>query len=201
MKSKSLRTKLGLLAITACAALATPAQAAVIWLASDDGTNLTLTTDGGTIEWIPSTSVNDFDIFLAGWGDDSGRVWNNPVSGGDAVLINTPGGTFAGNDPWIAPTTFTQATGDTFGTYSYNYLVVPSLAIAATGTFTPNSTMTFSNLTVADAFGSNLNSGPVLLYTSNLGGTNTISVALVPEPSSAALLGLGGLALMLRRRR
>ncbi len=40
----------------------------------------------------------------------------------------------------------------------------------------------------------------------NNGGTatassNTIAVAVVPEPSSAALLGLGGLALIMRRRK
>jgi len=40
-----------------------------------------------------------------------------------------------------------------------------------------------------------------LAWTSGAGGTNTISYTTVPEPSSTALIGLGALALVVRRRR
>ena len=43
--------------------------------------------------------------------------------------------------------------------------------------------------------------GRYLELSDNTGGQRTLSVIAVPEPSSAALLGLGGLALILRRRK
>jgi len=72
------------------------------------------------------------------------------------------------------------------------------------------STLTFTNETVA-AFTSEhlskimVNGAPAVIGT-NLnvisdGGTGSIVTAIVPEPSAAALLGLGGLALILRRRK
>ena len=61
--------------------------------------------------------------------------------------------------------------------------------------------MVFNGTTIATMFGTNLDSGPVLLYTLDGGTSDTISIALVPEPTTTALLGLGGLALILRRRK
>ncbi|MGB0775863.1 MAG: PEP-CTERM sorting domain-containing protein, partial [Akkermansiaceae bacterium] len=43
--------------------------------------------------------------------------------------------------------------------------------------------------------------GRYLELSDNTGGERTLSVIAVPEPSSTALLGLGGLALILRRRK
>jgi len=58
---------------------------------------------------------------------------------------------------------------------------------------------TFGNQTLAGIGASAFND--TLAWTSSEGGTNTISYTTVPEPSSTALLGLGALALAVRRRR
>ena len=70
---------------------------------------------------------------------------------------------------------------------------------------TPISSMTFFNTHYSDVFGGNLDSGPVAIWSTE-GSNDFVFVALgqivaVPEPSSTALFGLGGIALMLRRRR
>jgi hypothetical protein len=61
-------------------------------------------------------------------------------------------------------------------------------------------TQTFGGQTLADIGASSFNN--TLAWTSSAGGTNTISyTTVIPEPSSTALLGLGALALVIRRRR
>ena len=54
--------------------------------------------------------------------------------------------------------------------------------------------------TVSGAFGSQLNSGALTVWTHGISG-DTISFVAVPEPSSALLVGLGGIGLLVRRRR
>jgi len=64
-------------------------------------------------------------------------------------------------------------------------------------------TQTFQNVTLASIGAASFNN--TLAWTSSALGTNTISyttgAAPIPEPSSTALLGLGALALAVRRRR
>jgi len=60
-------------------------------------------------------------------------------------------------------------------------------------------TQTFGDQTLADIGAASFND--TLAWTSSAQGTNTISYTTIPEPSSTALLGLGALALAVRRRR
>jgi len=62
-----------------------------------------------------------------------------------------------------------------------------------------NVSQTFGNQTLADIGATSFNN--TLAWTSSAGGTNTISYTTVPELSSTALIGLGALALAVRRRR
>jgi hypothetical protein len=62
-----------------------------------------------------------------------------------------------------------------------------------------NISQTFGNQTL-DAIGAD-SFDATLAWTSSVAGTNTISFTTVPEPSSTALVGLGALALAVRRRR
>ncbi|MDA8975197.1 PEP-CTERM sorting domain-containing protein [Akkermansiaceae bacterium] len=69
-------------------------------------------------------------------------------------------------------------------------------------TISTSGSLDLNGLSIADAFETNLDAGAVHLWTVNTTG-DTISAALtpVPEPSSAALLGLSAVALLFRRRR
>jgi hypothetical protein len=60
-------------------------------------------------------------------------------------------------------------------------------------------TQTFGDQTLADIGAASFDD--TLAWTSSAQGTNTISYTTIPEPSSTALLGLGALALAVRRRR
>lgn len=171
------------------------AEAGVVWLASDDGTNLTLTTDGGSLSTVGSAGFSPNTNTVGHYFENSNIVWNL-----NGTYYSEPLGFSTGQDPWISgTTTATIATGDAFGHYDSRLLWDVGFG-STPGTFTPNASLTFAGLTVATAFGSNLDSGPVVLWVAS-GTDDTISVAKVPEPSSAALLGLGALGLVLRRRR
>jgi len=60
-------------------------------------------------------------------------------------------------------------------------------------------TQTFGDQTLVDIGAESFSD--TLAWTSSAQGTNTISYTTIPEPSSTALLGLGALALAVRRRR
>jgi len=59
--------------------------------------------------------------------------------------------------------------------------------------------LTFANVTLADIGADSFDN--TLAWTSSAGGVNTVSFTTIPEPSSSALLGLGALGLIVRRRR
>lgn len=173
-----------------------PAEAAVTWLVSDDGANLTITTDGGSLD-VGTTVNSGVTTGIIGRVTNDGPtfyVWNGNVFFAGA-------GTAEPFPAWEDADNISANTvdGDTFG-YSRHAIYWDGTLGSSPGMITPNSTMTFSNLTVADAFGSTLDSGPVLLWTHDTTG-DTISVALVPEPSSIALFGFGLGSLVLRRKR
>ncbi len=184
-----------------CLGLLQQADAGVVWLASDDGANLTLTATGSlavsglvdttttaaTTGQINATTVNFFGI-TGTFRQDFG------------VGVHT------GNDPWIAGDASTASlTGDTFGHFGPDLIWAPAEAPVGgppATTLTPITTMTFSGLTVASAFGSNLNAGPVVLWTfTATGDTISVDLATVPEPSSCVTLAIGLASILLRRRR
>ena len=83
---------------------------------------------------------------------------------------------------------------------------MPILGTVATYTLSGITANTASRVTEYD-FGSTVGSGQYIVMrlqgkaSSNNVGADELVLAAVPEPSSAALLGLGGLALILRRRK
>jgi len=173
------------------------ADAGVVWLASDTGGFLTLTATGsidrGRLLGYSGSRKFDTGYFQS----DSTIVyaWNGNYSYSTI-------GTLSGNDPWISSTLFADSilgTSQGFGhrngqmywdgnEIDVNYIVTPDIA------------MVFDTLTIATAFGSNLDAGPVLLWTCNATG-DTISIEKVPEVSSMALLALGMVTFTMRRRK
>ena len=85
-------------------------------------------------------------------------------------------------------------------------VAMPILGTAPTHTLSSITANTASRITEYD-FGSNVGSGQYVVMRlqgksgSDHVGADELVLAAVPEPSSAALLGLGGLALILRRRK
>jgi len=67
---------------------------------------------------------------------------------------------------------------------------------ALQGISTPTGTWTWANKTLDQVL---TDTTTQVVYPT--GGGDTIQFTAVPEPSSTALLGLGGLALLMRRRR
>lgn len=175
--------------------LAQPANAGVVWLASDNGTDLILTTDGGSLDigslTATSPQVSPGSTVYLG---NSTAVYTLPQS---FYWHNFAG--FTPNNPWITSTANGTGTGDSFG-HNGPDLIWDAANGTSPSIITPSSTMIFPGLTVATAFGTNLNAGPVTIFELNNTG-DTISVALVPEPSSTLFLSLGGLAAALRRKR
>lgn len=178
------------------------AQADIILEVSDDGTDLTL-------QWTGTMNVGKTGEAL-GKGNNSDHVSSNSnsiESLGSSNFIGTSLGTRSSNDPWIF--TFrsnrpSNGSGTSFG-FSGSVLFWDGSFGATPGVIAPDRAWTLNGLTVADAFGTNLDSGPVLLWTNDI-TSDTISVGLassaaVPEPSSFALLGLGGIGVLVLRRR
>lgn len=170
------------------------AEAGVVWLASDDGTNLTLTTSGSLNT---SASFDTFSNPNAGYSPEFSFLLapvndNSPADFGAGTSSFYPGNLDA-----IASTT----TGHSFGTSGANLLWDQSFGLSP-GTFAPVTTIIFNGETVASAFGSSLDAGHVVLWTDSV-TRDTVSIGLtsVPEPSSTGLVGFGGVALLLRRRR
>ena len=94
--------------------------------------------------------------------------------------------------------------GDSFGALSDGSLILDGGVYtgSATTVSISNTFMTVLGVNINDLFGSALDNGPLVIWESVVTGDSIqIGLAAVPEPSSTALLGLGGLALMLRRRR
>jgi len=178
----------------ACFALAQNMEAGVTWLASDDGTDLTLTTDGGSFNAGATLTDGTSPFVGAHWTNDTSQSFY-----GTGNVNTQSAGTTSGLDPWIVVGIVGTGTGHSFGYFTTN-LVWDTGFGDTPGVFTPVTTMTFAGVTVATAFGTNLDAGAVTLWTHGTTG-DTISVAkVVPEPSSMVMVSLSLAILMLRRR-
>jgi len=164
----------------------------VILRVSDEGSSLRLRWTGQlTLSGASggSTGVN-FDKFAGN---------SSEVVSFDTSPIADSLGTISGNDPWILNDAFNNnSTGSGLGIgFTGNTLYWDASLGNSPTLIAPNRSWTFDNLSVADAFGTNLDGGPVVLWTLD-GSTQTISVGLesaaIPEPGTMAgmiLLGTG----------
>lgn len=90
--------------------------------------------------------------------------------------------------------------GDTFG-FTGSALMFDS---AASGVFAPTGTMTFLNTTLEEMGVDSFNNTLAFQGSGNINGSQEIrytTVGVIPEPSSALLLGVGALAVAFNRRR
>ena len=178
-------------------ALSQQADAAVTYLVAQDGLNVNIYTTG-SIDLGTQTNISNGVAHGVG----PTAIWNFNTSASGA---RSTGGTWENDIPTLAGATFAADSwsGNIFGVSINGPRTVTALytnrGVSGT-TYTPTTNWVFNDETIATMFGTNLDSGPVLLWTAATGG-ETVSIELVPEPSSAALLGLGGLALILRRRK
>ena len=179
-------------------------------------------TSSATAGMLLEVSDNGTDLFLKWTGsiDLTGSTTTGPIStpdtdrilpGGQQVqstsgswYIDGTAGTLSGNDPFIftlqeLKNSPSNGSGLPFGFLNDDVFWDTSFGVSP-GIVTSNRSWSYSDQTVASVFGSNLNAGPVLLWTHN-GTGDTIHVGLVPEPSTTALLTLGALGLMARCRR
>ena len=180
--------------------LPSTAEADIILEVSDDGVDLTL-------QWTGELNNGGLTGSLNTQAEDLYR-------GGSDGVFSLDGSSRAGNnlgtvspfDPWItefgrnAPT---QGSGSGFG-FEGSSLIWDDAFGDSPGMITPTRSWIFSGLTIATAFGTNLDSGPVLLWTHKATG-DTVSVAranmaTVPEPSMTGI-GLCCLCCTTRRRR
>lgn len=190
MKSIFLQKKLSLLSTFAFVALATPAHAVVTWIVSEDGTGVTMSTSGSLDTQIIAsdppfslTSANMGDTYLyASVGSFHQALVGTTVSSGFASAFSSDVGSYS------------------FGHDALGHLFWDPIDGALPTSLSPTAEIRWDGETVFSLFGTSLDSGPVTVWTHN--DTNdTIQVALVPEPSSATLLGLGCLGFFLRRSR
>ena len=171
------------------------AGADIILQVRDDGPSLRFTWSG-TMDVTGSTGVAaSLDI------DSINEDTNAIISLDGSVFRASGAGTTSANDPWILPTSArapSVGSGSRFGFSSQSLLWDDSFG-AMPGTISPTGTWSYTGFDVATAFGTNLDMGPVLLWTHN-GTGDTISIAHVPEPSAFLLLGLVGSVAWIRRR-
>ncbi len=199
MKSILLRKKFGLLATVACVALPTPSHAALSIVAEEAGGNVTFTWTGNLNTAGVSFAATNIQSatgkiapFIGGFlGYDPSR---STIDISDTNTLNPSSNPFGTVD--VGTVDASSFTGSPFGLDASGRIGVPA---GYTSGSDLNGTLTFTGHSFASL---GLTPSPIP-FTWTFANTDTVkmTVAAVPEPSSTALLGLGGLALMLRRRR
>ncbi len=195
------KKKLGWMPALSCAfVMCHTASASVIITVSDDGTDLTYTITG-TIDRSGDVAANvNIPPSLEFVDADSSQLFSlggNNFSSGSGI------GVVSGLDPYIL-STYNNDPGDGIGVLSGGFSGTSLFWDVSLGadpdTVTYDRTFVQTGQTVATAFGTNLDAGPVVLWTHTNSG-DTFSIQAVPEPSSSALLILGFAGLAVRRRR
>jgi len=208
MTTKDLLKKTSIAPLAVASLVVTPLfsqhteAAGVVIMASDNGSDLTLTFSGSIDRSGDSTNGVAHYFQWDNFNELSTSVFS--ISEASPYYANNIG-TWAGNDPWIAGSVY-NSPATSLGSLDFGFQANALLWDNSLGedpdTVTTDKVVTFTGYTVASAFGTNLDSGPVLLWThTNSGDTITIASATVPEPSSATLLGFGAFACIIRRKR
>lgn len=191
--------------VIACLGLTQRGEAVVMWEVSEVGGDVTMIASG-TLDLPAGANV------------DSGGLALATVNQGGAITVLAEGRDrvfgFDGiyNDVVSSAINYTSNDGivnfggDTLGAVNGDTLFLDAGVYtgSATTVSISNTFMTVVGVNINDLFGSALDNGPLVIWESVVTGDSIqigLAPAAVPEPSSTALLGLGGLALMLRRRR
>lgn len=174
-------------------------------------------------------NIQDTATFFSSNGDNA-RISTNAIVNYDSSAISTSTGEFklnAGSLFNLNSGGFVVgsdgASGESFqsthggvlnmngGDLSFDTFKFGSAAGSINFDSTADSMMTFTGASAQTDFDAYITSGFIQIDGENAefsdfdrnysGGTLMLSVAAVPEPSSTALLGLGGVAMLLRRRR
>lgn len=212
--TKLMKTKIPhlILALSLSLFAAQPASAALVFTFSDGGTGFTtITTSGDTATAAGSGGANTSDqIGFSASGSGSVRQTGFkvrtdafPATGGYGTFASLGSGSFA-DTITLASTgiaggltaTTTEISGFQFSSSNFNLIM--------TGLANNGDTISFAG--ASDVVGSMAidYSAFATLHGQTVSNTSDgfdFVFAAVPEPSSAALLGLGGLALILRRRK
>lgn len=189
-----------MLPVLGCAAMITASQseAAVVVTFEQVGADV-VACWSGTID--PGTWTNDSVIGFS-FSSASATSLGNFAAGNDTEFYAGTA-TDTGLGGGDTPAEITSATGGTYG-FSTTSLNLPGVAnttapASTSYTFDPAvHKMTFANQTLAGINASSFND--TLAFTTSAGDTISYTT-IIPEPSSVALLGLGSLGLLLRRRK
>lgn len=166
--------------------------------------SVTWDAQGGGV-WGDATADTDAN---GGVGDAMIRRGYIDDNGGDAsssITFSMSGITYANYDLIIYYSSGDGNNPQTQGANVGGNVITPTAAAGANNQYGTNpnwdstNTVTFSNLSGASFSGFTLDRNATGTGRASLAGIQIVEI--VPEPSSAALLGLGGLALILRRRK
>ena len=200
MKTNQIKTSMSLAAALATFALTPQAEAGVVMSFEEVGTTVVATVSGS------------FSIDIAPAGVSGGPV-NSSLAGGSSTSLyalspnwrySTPG-TASTVDGLTGPSSWTGSIGYIGGTFYWDSALGAATLPAGTDVSSATaSTITWNGKDLDNIITGGLTTTPVTAWTLNGGAasdTITFVAAPVPEPSTTALLGLGGLALILRRRK